>query len=191
MCLPIAAAIPLATAGLGIAQAGLTYSGQVQQTRDQAKYQNQVYSQVGKIAQQNYLHTIDQVNLQNQQTFAAATDQFAAKSLDTLKAQSSANATLAERGITGNSVQGLLDDFSRINAADRVNTQTNISMRLQQSQEYLKGAQAEAKSRIAQANPQPLTPPSFLGTALQIGTAGLSGYDQYLRLNRSGPYKYT
>lgn len=184
MCDPVS----LTMAGLSIAGTTAGYIGQQQAAADQAKYQNERYSETARIALENYQSQINQQQARFGQEVALTADQAMANQIEAMKLRSTASVAAGEAGVAGNSVQALLDDFSRQEAMNRFSLATNLGWKEDQMDEELRAAQADARSQIASATPVPVRQPSLLGAALQIGTAAFGGFDTFQRNQRIGPY---
>lgn len=188
-----AAAFAAASAADGLLVAGATtaagYASQRSQAAAQANYQNAQYSQVGDIARANYRQQLAATGVQLDQEQAAASDQLLSATAQSAAERGQANAVLSERGIAGNSVDILMNDFSRIDSVNRFNTLSNYQWRQTQATQDLASLRANAMSQIASSRPGPVNTPSLMGAFLEIGAAGYGAYDKYQYLRRSGPYK--
>lgn len=191
MCMPAMLAIPLVTGGLQVAQTVAGYAGEKQAAEDQQKYQNKVYSQTAAIAKENYFRQIDATQLRLQQDTAQASDTAMQNAAAGNQARGNATAAAGEAGVQGNSVQELLDNFSRVEAMNNHALYTNMLWEQQQAHQELLSAQSQAKGEIAQAAPAKVHQPSMLGAALQIGTTALSTYDAYNYRRQRGAYDPT
>lgn len=184
MCLPIVSALPAigagagsaATAGnavatLGIAQSVGGYIAQGLNAREQAKYQNKVYQQNAAIQNTNYLHQIAGIqNRQSQETMAAY-QQAEGAALKTSAELGTAKAVLADRGVTGNSIDGLMDQFQQID----LNYQTNTEWLQSQFSEEMWNAYSGTRSNIASAMPTNVKGPDPFALAMGSAGAVLSG----------------
>jgi hypothetical protein len=201
MCEPISATAAAVLSGLAIVTSAVSgivgYVGQQQQANQQAAYQaalvqqrNQQIAQNQQFAQQSYLQQANQVNFRQQQEAEKASQAIQVTQVDALQAKATARVTAGESGVSGLSVENLLADFDRQNAIYQGSVRRNLDFSRQQSQEDIKGLRAQAEGRYQEIQPylpEPITRPSFLGTALSIGTnaftQGASAVSAY-RLNK-------
>lgn len=161
------------------ASAGVGYAAQSQAAEDQAKYQNEMYSETAKSAIGNYYGQVRQSQFADQQNVAATGIQAEQNRIAALQARSSARVAAGESGVSGTSVDQLMLDYNRAEAGNMSNLQTNLYWQRAQQGEELKAAQAEAKSRVAGATPGPVRLPSILATGLQIASAGINSAVSY------------
>ena len=180
MCEP--ATISLALGGLAIITSAATgiasYVGQSQQANAQASYQaqlaqarNQEILQNAQLAQDSYLRQAQQVNLRQQQEDEKSSQDIQQTRLDAAQARATTRVATGEAGVSGLSVDNLLRDFYRQEDVFNESVRRNRQFSSQQSQEDMKGLQAEAQSRIASVRPylpEPVVRPNLLGSALQI-----------------------
>lgn len=164
------------------AATGVSYVAQSQAANDQAKYQNEMYSQTANSAVNNYYSTIRQTQNADQQNVAATGVQAGQNSIAALQAQASARAASGESGATGNSTDILMSDYARAASGNMANLQTNLAWQRAQQHEQLLGAQAQAKSQIAGAAPAPVRLPSMLAAGLQIGSAAVNAGSMYYQM---------
>ena len=184
MCEPISATAAAVLSGLAIVTSTVSgivgYMGQQQQANQQAAYQaalvqqrNQQIYQNQRLAQESYLQQAQQVNLRQQQEGEKASQAIQSTQVDALQAKATARVAAGESGVSGLSVENLLADFDRQNAIYRGSVRRNLEFSRQQSQEDIKGLRAQAEGRYQEIQPylpEPIARPSFLGTALSIGT---------------------
>ncbi len=197
MCEP--ATISLALGGLAIATSAATgivsYVGQSQQAAAQAAYQSQV-AQVqnqqilenARLANESFLRQSEQENLRQQQEGEKAGQEIQQTQIEAAQARARARVAAGEAGVSGLSVDSLFADFYRQEDVFRESVRRNQDFSRLQSQENIKGFRAQAQGRIASIRPyvpEPVVRPSFLGTALQIGsdvfTRGSNLADRYSR----------
>jgi len=197
MCEP--ATISLALGGLAIATSAATgivsYIGQSQQASAQASYQaqlaqarNQEILDNARLAQESYLQQAQQLNLRQQQEDEKASQNIQQTRLDAAQARATTRVATGEAGVSGLSVDNLLRDFYRQEDVFNESVRRNRDFSRLQTQEDIKGLQAQAQGRIASVRPytpEPVVRPNLLGTALQIvgdvATRGSALSDQYKR----------
>ena len=201
MCEPISATAAAVLSGLAIVTSTVTgivgYAGQQQQANQQAAYQatlvqqrNQQIAENQRLAQQSYLQQANQFNFKQQQEAEKASQAIQTTQVDALQAKARARVAAGESGVSGLSVENLLADFDRQDAVYRDSVRHNLQYSRLQYQEDIKGLRAQAEGRYQEMQPylpEPITRPSFLGTALSIGTnaftQGASTVSSY-RLNK-------
>jgi hypothetical protein len=187
MCLLEGLAFAGTALSIGSQVAG--YAAQNQQAKAAQKAQNQNYSQTAAIALANYNRGTNQINTQLHQ--AEATDAVTGlqNAIQASSARGSAAAQAAERGVSGNSVEELYNEFAAIDAANRHVLATNRQWRERQAYEEMLALEADTKNAIASATPQAVPRPSPLALGLTIGGTAAQGINSYMRDTRSGPYK--
>lgn len=184
MCEPVT----LTMMGLAIASAAVSYSAQQKQANDQAKYQNTLQDQANTSASESYRFGTQGVTSRLIQNDQQASQALAQNAVAGMSARATAATSAGESGIDGNSVNALLGDFSRIEAANNYDITTNRQWATDQAQQDERGMQSEAKSRIAAAMPGPINYPSMAALALQVGAASYAGWDKHQQITRTGPY---
>ena len=171
------------------AQAGLQYAGQSAAADAQSEYQNNQYTSTAKAAMAAYKQNITQAASQVSQESASVSDQVMKIQAAAGQAVGSANVSAAERGVTGGSVDALINDFSRIETTNKFNMETNLGWLKGSIFDSLKGSAAGNQSRISSAAPRPIQGPSPLELGLGLAGAGLGAYDRYDKQTLTGPYK--
>jgi hypothetical protein len=175
-------------AALAIGSTVAGHAAQKQAAKQQAKYQNSVHSETGRIARENYIQQVSQSNVRMYQEDAAAKQQGLQQAVQSRSAQATTAVGLGEMDMSGNTVDLLLRDFDQLDATNQFAAQTNADWLSQQNVENVKAMQAAASSQIAQTRPAPVQMPSTLATALQIGSTVFAAYDQHNYYQRQGVY---
>jgi hypothetical protein len=177
MCLPFA--------GTGLAAAGqvVGFAAQHQQAKAANKFQNRRYTETAQIALANYNRGLSLVGLQMQQ--AEATDSVTGiqNALAASAGKGSVAVGAAERGVDGNSIQALYDQYSVIEATNRNVLTTNRKWRERQAYEDMLSMQAQTISQISSVTPQPVAGPSPLALALSLGGTVMTGLHEYKTLS--------
>ncbi len=171
MCLPLAVAVPLISAGVGAASAGLQYAGQRRQAKQQAAYQAQSAAAERQRALQEQ-SSIRMRQAQEQEATARELEQVSRKSQEAL---ARARVSAGEAGVAGASVQALMDDYTRQEAGYRAATLRQQEMSALGTQLGLEQAGLASQQRLISIN-QPIDKPSFLTAGLEAVSGGLSGY---------------
>jgi hypothetical protein len=187
MCEPISAST-LLIGGLSAATAATSYAAQSSSANAQAEYQNEVYTRTRGLATEDYLREAQVLGVHSIQDQAAVSEQAVQNRIAQYQGEGGAAATLADRGIDGNSVHLLMSDYERLGALNDSNIVTNFQNRQTQLEQEVGALKSEAANRIAGATPRPVDTPSLLGTSLQIATGLTGAYDHQQRINKTGPY---
>jgi len=173
MCSPtlVIAGISAAT---GIASAGVGYAGARQQAKAQARYQ----AQAAAAARQKRAYQVSTAQIEAAQQREAVAEEKGLVRKKTEADLSTARVSAGESGVSGVSVQHLMDDLRRQQAAllsgltkqeERLELRRGLGLRQIElaSQQELIGIE------------QPIQKPSGLGAALQGIQAGLGAYSMY------------
>jgi hypothetical protein len=166
---------PVALIGLAVnaAQSVAGYAGQVQQ----AKQQNKLYVanavNANKAAVNQYADTQQRIGQEQE----AAAQQKIEVAREARAARATALVTAGEAGVSGLSVQGLLQEFYGREGQFNANTDRNLQWTEQQLTNSMKGLKAQATDRINSVQRAPR--PSFLDAGLRIIAGGLDSYSDY------------
>jgi hypothetical protein len=167
MCDPIS--IAAITASVGSSIAG--YAGQRQQAKQQAAFQAQSAAAERQRALQEQ-SSIRMRQAQEQEATARELEQVSRKSQEAL---ARARVSAGEAGVSGVSVQALMDDYTRQEAGYRAATLRQQELRGVGTQLGLEQAGLASQQRLIGIN-QPISKPSFLTAGLEAVSGGLSGY---------------
>jgi len=159
--------------GLTAAQGVASYVGQSQMASQQAKANAATARSVNESTRIN----LAQLGIQGQQERDAASQKAQEVQRERLKAEARARVSAGEAGVSGLSVDALLNDYSKEESRYLESLETNMDYNQQQRDLEAQGIVAQGQSRI-NSMPLPNTP-SLLGTALQIGAGSLDAYDRY------------
>ena len=169
MCSP--AVIPLVTAGIGAASAGLQYVGARQQARQQARYQAQAQA----AERQRFLQEQTSLRMRQAQEQEAVGRELEQVSRKSQAALARARVSAGEAGVAGASVQALMDDYMRQEAGYR-----SALLRQQEMGALATGLGLEQAGFATQQRmiglSQPIDRPSPLGAVLGAVSSGLGGY---------------
>ena len=178
MCFPaIAAALPAISAGLGAGSAILGYAGQRQQAKAQAAYQAQSIAAAQRKA--GFQRTSEILEAQQKRlALAQETGKVTKASKEKL---ASATVAAGEAGVSGLSVQALMDDYVRQQAGQvaALTSQDKLyalrhGLNLQQL--------AMASEQEIQGLSRPIEKPSALRAGLSILQSGVGAYGTYKTL---------
>jgi len=156
-----ASAVSKHAAGQADASAQLAFQAQERLNAEVAR--NYEYNQIG--------------SRQIQEADASAQAKFD-NSIRAQQAAATANASAADVGIEGNSVESVARNYFRQQGRIDAATEENTQMQIQQLQEEKKGASARYAQRT---NFPEVRRPSMLGLGLEIGGAGVNAYDLWSR----------
>lgn len=173
MCLP-PAAMAGASFAIGAAQAVSKYAAGQQDAASQLAYQAQERYNAEVAQNQEY----NQIGARQLQERDAAVQAKFDNSIRATKAAATADASAADVGIEGNSVESVARNYYRQQGRVDAATDKNLQMTEQQLQEEKKAANARYRSRT---NFPEVRSPSLLSLGLEIGGAGLGAYDMFDR----------
>lgn len=160
-------------AGLSAASKGIEFMEASQQAdQDQARYdQNRI---AAAQARDLKIQSLNQRAIQESEAAGEAKQQ---QAIEALQMRERAVVAAGEAGVTGSSVDNLLNEYT----AQRLRGVTTINRNLENIEKQITlqkmGASAEAENRI-NSMPQG-TQPSFLAAALGAGASGYAAYQQY------------
>lgn len=173
MCNPVALAV------VGGLQAGAQFAGQRQQARQQRRYQ----AQAAEAERQRFIQEQSAMRMRQAQEQEAMNRELGDIALKSREALSRAGVSAGEAGVSGASVEALLDDYTRQEADYRV-----ALTRQQELQNVNTGlALTDAGYRTMQNQigiNRPINYPSFLTAALGAVGSGMSGYADGLRIKQ-------
>lgn len=158
---------------LSAATSVVEYQGQVQA----ANAQNEAYRDNAKNANQAAVNQYADTQVRIQQEQEAAAEKKVETAREARAARATALVTAGEAGVSGLSVQGLLQEFSGREGSFNASVDRNLHLSEMQLKNQLKGIHAQTKDRINSV--QRATPPSFLSAGLRIAGAGMDAYSQY------------
>jgi len=180
MCeITTATAIALASAGVGAASSAVQYQGQRQQAKQQARYQAQAAQAERQRAMQEQLS----IRMRQAQEQESTNRELADVAMKAREARARATTSAGEAGVAGLSVDALIDDYTRQEAAYKMGVSRQQDMRDLQTGLALTDAGFRTQNRQIDIN-RPINRPSFLSGALDVAGSGLSGYRSGLALGR-------
>ena len=175
MCDLVAASIAVSTLS-SMAQ----YGGQRQQAKQQARYQAQASVAERKRAFQEQRS----IRIRQAQEEEAANREIGEIALKSREAMSRASVSAGEAGVAGLSVDALLDDYTRQEAAYRMGIGRQQEMQDLQTGLALTDAGFRTVNRQIDIN-RPINKPSFGAGVLNVASSGLSGARTGLELQRA------
>jgi hypothetical protein len=159
----IGAAQGIAKYGAASADADATLKYQAQERYNAEYDRNQKYNQIG---------------LRQQQEVDAASQSLFDNEIRAVKARAVADASAADSGVSGNSVEAVARDVYAQQGRIDASTTRNNKMSVAQLQTEKEAANTQYLSRI---NQPAVKQPSMLGLGLDIAGAGVQAYDLYSR----------
>ena len=169
-----------ATTALGVASSAASFIGQRRMARQQARYQ----ARASEMERQRAMQEQSAMRMRQAQEQEAANRELADVSLKSREALAKTRTSAGEAGVSGASVEMLLDDYTRQEAAYRVGIGRQRELQDVQTGLALTDAGYRTQMRQIDIN-RPIDKPSFLTGALNIAQSGLSGYRTGLEINRS------
>lgn len=175
------------------AQAYTTYE-QREGAEAQEKYQSRSAEAQKAAVEQNYALAKASASEQSKALQARLVQEGEATVSETRQAQiegararATARVAAGEAGVSGLSVDALMRDFFSQEATYRDALRTNYGFTSEQIESEMKGVHSQAEGRVQSVRPymkQPVSKPSYLTAALNIGGNALSTYE---RMNRKRP----
>lgn len=168
----------LIIAGIGIAagigSTAVGYTTQREHAKNVEEFQQRQYDATAASAKQALIRDYAALRERQQQESMKASQELQAIAQESRRGQATAQASALESGVTGLSIQGLLDDYVRQQSLFTVATQ--YQQRASQMQLYrsAQGAEAQAQNRILGAMPQPVAGPSALAAGLSAASTTAS-----------------
>lgn len=145
MCIVLApAALAALSIGTTVASAGLGLYGQVKAAQAQNDYYAENAAQATKAANDKYLAQQTQLNQERDK----ATQTLTQNSIKALQARATARTAAGEAGVTGLSVDALIDDYYGKQGQETAAVNQNYQMTYDYVLGSLKGTRSEAQSRI-------------------------------------------
>jgi len=164
---------------LGVASSATSFIGQRRMARQQARYQ----ARAAEAERQRAMQEQSALRLRQAQEQEAANREMAEVALKSREALARTRTSAGEAGVAGASVEMLLDDYTRQEAAYRIGITRQQEMRDVQTGLALTDAGYRTQMRQIEIN-KPIDKPSFLTGALSVAQGGLSGYRTGLELTR-------
>lgn len=160
-----------AAIGLGLAIAGTVASSvaQAQQASAQKKTQN-----LNTVAEQNRAK-VEMSQIRTRQAVEAESSALESAKVqkEARKQRSTASTMAGEAGITGPSVDVLLNEYAAQEAAIYSQTRRQAELDNIFTTNQLAAVQAGSSTNLARIN-EPISRPNYIASALQIGSAGLT-----------------
>lgn len=166
---------PALMVGLAISSAQAVIGYQAESAA--ADVQNEMYRQNALNANQSAINQYNDVALRRSQEQEAAGQKKIETARDARAAAAETTVSAGTAGVSGLSVQGLLQEIMGREGTANASIDRNLQMTEQQLTNQMKGIEAETTNRINSVQRAPK--PSFLNAGLQIGASALGAYNQY------------
>jgi len=164
---------------LGVGSSVASFAGQRRMARQQAAFQ----SRAAEAERQRAIQEQTSIRMRQAQEQEAANREIAEISLKSRQAIAKGVTSAGEAGVSGSSVEMLLDDYTRQEAAYRLGVARQQDMRDVQTGLALTDAGYRTRMRQIEIN-RPIDKPSFLVGALNVAQSGLMGYRTGFELTR-------
>ncbi|MTD92881.1 hypothetical protein GIW81_00875 [Hyphomicrobium sp. xq] len=184
MCDP--ASIAIATFAASAIGAAVDYQAQSSQARQQEQVENQRFQETERFrfanaesARNAFVENAAQLRIKQRQESTVRADETARVDRERRQVQGRVLASASTGGI---GLDNILTDVARAGGLALSNLETQRTFDDQQTEQELTGHRAQALDAIASARPyiqQPVSRPSPLGLAVDIGTAGINAYGNY------------
>ena len=171
---------PAVLAAVGVASAGAQYAGQRQQAKQQRRYQ----SQAAEAERQRFIQEQSALRMRQAQEQEAMNAELGDIALKSREALSRAGVSAGEAGVSGASVDALLDDYTRQEADYRV------ALTRQQELQNINTGLALTDAGYRTMNNQiginkPVSAPSWLSGGLGVVRQGVEGYADGMQIKQS------
>jgi hypothetical protein len=150
-----------------------SHVGQQQAAEAQAAYQQDMYDMNKQIADQALASQYAGIAQRQSEEQRKASQEMQAISSQAAQARAIASASAAESGVSGLSVDMLMNDYFRKEYGFMTSTQEQLRGTLFQLEQAKKGAASEYEGRVMSRTPQPVNYPSILATGIGV-TGGLA-----------------
>jgi len=172
MCLPIIAPVlGIVSAGLGIASAVSSMRGQ----RQQAEAQEQAQSDASILEQQRYLAEMSASRLKERQEKVAAAQRIQQSTTKAREARATALTSAFEGGVTGLSVDGLINSMTRKEAEFGFSVQQQMQMGSLNRTIGFEDGYNRHRMNLLGIN-KPINQPDYLGSLVSGAQVGMNAY---------------
>ena len=168
MCLPI---LPVISAGLGIASTVMQIRGQ----RQQAEAQEQSQRNATIAEQQRHLSEMSASRLRERQEMVSAAQRIQQSTTKAREARATARVSAGEAGVTGLSVDSLINDMTRKEAEFSFSVQQQMQMGSVNRKLAFEDGSNQTRMNILGIN-RPINQPDYFGAMLSGAQTGMSAY---------------
>lgn len=156
---------------LGVAQGGMSYVGQKQAAKTQAKVQRNA-----TIAeQQRQLQELSSIRIRERQEMIASAQQRQEITKQAREARATARVSAGEAGVAGLSVDALIDSFTQKEANALFSLTQQEQFNAVERQLGIQDSQMRSRMNLLSIN-RPIEQPNLLGSVLDGASTALSGY---------------
>tara|TARA_R110002153_G_scaffold260708_1_gene420820 strand:- start:8149 stop:8763 length:615 start_codon:yes stop_codon:yes gene_type:complete len=156
---------------MGVAQAGLSIHGQ----RQQAKTQEKMQKNASAAEQQRYLSEVSASRLRERQEKIAASQQIQRTTTKAREARATARVSAGEAGVSGLSVDALINDMTRKEGEANFSIQQQMKFAEQSRAMGLDDSANRSRMNLLSIN-KPIEQPNYLGAILSGAQTGMSMY---------------
>lgn len=173
------AAVAVATLVIGVATTAYTYYDTDQNVKAQNRI-NQAQAEEGAaLAAESFKQQAGAVRLRESEEAEAATLEKFENRKQAAQARATARVSSGEAGVSGVSVDQLIQDFHRQELNFETGTNRNLELANSQSEQDLKGLRSGAIDRVIGTRRAPTQRPSYLAAGLDVANQSLSTYQRY------------
>lgn len=159
-----------ATLATSIAAPVVSYFAQQSAANAQRQYQEQQYTANQQIAEQSLMSQYADISRRQQEERQKAAQEMQAISGQAQQARSTAQTSAIEAGVSGLSVDSLINDYTMKESQFLDNTQRQLRGTLFQLEQNKQGLRSQYQGQVLSMTPQPVASPSLLATGLTIGS---------------------
>lgn len=170
MCLALAPLLGIAQFAVGAMSAVAGY----QQQKQQADQQNEFYAANAKAANQAAIAAYQNQQIEMNQKLASADQSITERRIEALKARGTARDAAGAAGVTGLSVDALVNDYYGVEGRGVDSVMTNFDMERQNIIAQMDATYHNTTARINSV--QRAAEPSFLGAAIRIAGSAVGAF---------------
>lgn len=176
-----------ASVAAAIAAPIASHVAQQQQAQQQADFQQRMYDMNKTIADQALASQYSGISRRQIEEQRKAAQEMQAISTQAAQARASSAASAVEGGVSGLSVDMLMNDYYRKEYGFMTATQEQLRGTLFQLEQSKEGARSEYQGRVMSMTPQPVNYPSVLATGIGVvgGAASSAGTMYFNTFDRS------
>ncbi len=164
---------------VGLTTTAFSQAGQRQQAQAYNRMMRQ-RQQVGtELALENFANQARQASARERQEEEAAADEIGKVASEGRKAAALASLSAAERGVTGQGIDQIFNDFEAQELRYQTQVRRSLSFRQQAIRDNLEQARRGAQANIMNLQFMPRTGPNLLAGALQIAGQAYGTYNQF------------
>jgi len=177
MCEP--ATISLALFAVGAAATTAATAQAANQAKETATTNNKRYNSIAEAAAENYRANLGQLAIRGDQEYAAAVQEGQQLTQAADAARGTVRTRAAAAGVSGNSVNALLDEFSAIEAASLSDLNRNQQWGAMSRQDTVRSLQSNMQQQLTNAAPSRIYGPSTAGYLASMAGLALQSYGTY------------